>query len=147
MSPYPPRSGALPFPRFGCLGVVFVGQLGSARATAAYGSTNARVLGVALNGLQVVPRLSPGRSACETGICLPPASRVLEYQVPRNPEKAPLRDALCVHCSPRFAQPDQPAGSGGSELVVFEHLSHGGLHDDPESFNRATLDFLRRQRP
>lgn len=33
-----------------------------------------------------------------------------------------------------------------SELVVFEHLSHGGLHEDPESFNRATLDFLRRQR-
>jgi len=34
---------------------------------------------------------------------------------------------------------------GGSELVVFEHLSHAGLHEDPETFNRATLDFLLRQ--
>ena len=33
----------------------------------------------------------------------------------------------------------------GSELVVFEHLSHAGLHEDPETFNRATLDFLLRQ--
>lgn len=32
------------------------------------------------------------------------------------------------------------------ELVVFEHLSHAGLHEDPETFNRATLDFLLRQR-
>jgi pimeloyl-ACP methyl ester carboxylesterase len=31
------------------------------------------------------------------------------------------------------------------ELVVFEHLSHAGLHEDPETFNRATLDFLLRQ--
>ena len=29
--------------------------------------------------------------------------------------------------------------------MVFEHLSHGGLHEDPETFNRATLDFLLRQ--
>ena len=33
-----------------------------------------------------------------------------------------------------------------SELVVFDHLSHAGLHEDPETFNRATLDFLLRQR-
>jgi pimeloyl-ACP methyl ester carboxylesterase len=32
------------------------------------------------------------------------------------------------------------------ELVVFDHLSHAGLHEDPEVFNRATLDFLLRQR-
>src|SRR5262249_43799333 len=37
-------------------------------------------------------------------------------------------------------------GIAGSELVVFDHLSHAGLHEDPESFNRATLDFLLRQR-
>jgi pimeloyl-ACP methyl ester carboxylesterase len=30
-------------------------------------------------------------------------------------------------------------------LVVFDHLSHAGLHEDPETFNRATLDFLQRQ--
>jgi pimeloyl-ACP methyl ester carboxylesterase len=48
-------------------------------------------------------------------------------------------------CSPRFAERIN-SKIGGSELVVFEHLSHGGLHEDPESFNRATLDFLRRQR-
>lgn len=32
----------------------------------------------------------------------------------------------------------------GSELVVFEHLSHAGLHEDPAAFNGATLDFLLR---
>ena len=30
--------------------------------------------------------------------------------------------------------------------MVFDHLSHAGLHEDPETFNRATLDFLLRQR-
>ncbi|HEY7693876.1 MAG TPA: alpha/beta hydrolase [Gaiellaceae bacterium] len=48
-------------------------------------------------------------------------------------------------CSTRFAEPLQN-GIAGSELVVFDHLSHAGLHEDPETFNRATLDFLLRQR-
>jgi pimeloyl-ACP methyl ester carboxylesterase len=48
-------------------------------------------------------------------------------------------------CSTRFAEPLK-SGIGGSELVVFEQLSHAGLHEDPETFNRATLDFLLRQR-
>jgi pimeloyl-ACP methyl ester carboxylesterase len=48
-------------------------------------------------------------------------------------------------CSTRFAEP-LTRGIAGSELVVFEHLSHAGLHEDPETFNRATLDFLLRQR-
>ena len=48
-------------------------------------------------------------------------------------------------CSTRFAEP-LSSGIGGSELVVFEHLSHAGLHEDPETFNRATLDFLLRHR-
>ena len=48
-------------------------------------------------------------------------------------------------CSTRFAEPLNTAITG-SELVVFEHLSHAGLHEDPETFNRATLDFLQRQR-
>ena len=48
-------------------------------------------------------------------------------------------------CSTRFAEPLKN-GIGGSELVVFDHLSHAGLHEDPEAFNRATLDFLLRQR-
>jgi hypothetical protein len=26
--------------------------------------------------------------------------------------------------------------------VVFDHLSHAGLHEDPETFNRTTLNFL-----
>jgi hypothetical protein len=30
--------------------------------------------------------------------------------------------------------------------VVFDHLSHAGLHEDPETFNHATLEFLLRQR-
>jgi 3-oxoadipate enol-lactonase len=49
-------------------------------------------------------------------------------------------------CSTRFADPLR-SGIAGSELVVFDHLSHAGLHEDPETFNRATLDFLLRQRP
>jgi len=48
-------------------------------------------------------------------------------------------------CSTRFAEPLQ-SGIAGSELVVFDHLSHAGLHEDPEAFNRATLEFLLRQR-
>jgi pimeloyl-ACP methyl ester carboxylesterase len=53
------------------------------------------------------------------------------------------RDLICS--STRFAAP-LTSGIGGSELVVFEHLSHAGLHEDPETFNRTTLDFLLRQR-
>lgn len=48
-------------------------------------------------------------------------------------------------CSTRFAEPLQ-SGIRGSELLVFDHLSHAGLHEDPETFNRATLDFLLRHR-
>jgi 3-oxoadipate enol-lactonase len=48
-------------------------------------------------------------------------------------------------CSTRFAEPLRE-GIAGSELVVFDHLSHAGLHEDPETFNRTTLDFLLRQR-
>jgi pimeloyl-ACP methyl ester carboxylesterase len=48
-------------------------------------------------------------------------------------------------CSTRFAEPLK-SGIAGSELVVFEHLSHAGLHEDPETFNAATLDFLLRHR-
>jgi pimeloyl-ACP methyl ester carboxylesterase len=48
-------------------------------------------------------------------------------------------------CSTRFAQPIKD-GIAASELLVFDHLSHAGLHEDPETFNRATLDFLLRQR-
>ena len=49
-----------------------------------------------------------------------------------------------VVCSTRFAEPLK-SGIGGSELVVFEQLSHAGLHEDAETFNRTTLDFLLRQ--
>ena len=47
-------------------------------------------------------------------------------------------------CSTRFADP-LTSGIARSELVVFDHLLHAGLHEDPETFNRTTLDFLRRQ--
>jgi pimeloyl-ACP methyl ester carboxylesterase len=47
--------------------------------------------------------------------------------------------------STRFAEPLN-SGIAQSELVVFDHLSHAGLHEDPETFNRVTLDFLLRQR-
>ena len=61
---------------------------------------------------------------------------------------APTQITVGAHdlvCSRRFAEPIQGAITG-SELVVFDHLSHAGLHEDPEAFNRATLDFLLRQR-
>jgi pimeloyl-ACP methyl ester carboxylesterase len=48
-------------------------------------------------------------------------------------------------CSTRFAE-RLHSRIGGSQLVVFEHLSHGGLHEDPATFNRTTVDFLLRQR-
>ena len=47
--------------------------------------------------------------------------------------------------STRFAEP-LTGGIAASEVVVFDHLSHAGLHEDAETFNRATLDFLLRQR-
>jgi pimeloyl-ACP methyl ester carboxylesterase len=43
--------------------------------------------------------------------------------------------------STRFAEPLTGA-IAGSELVVFDHLSHGALHEDPDAFNGATLEFL-----
>jgi len=45
--------------------------------------------------------------------------------------------------STRFAEPLTGA-IANSELVVFDHLSHAGLHEDPEAFNSATLTFLLR---
>jgi pimeloyl-ACP methyl ester carboxylesterase len=45
--------------------------------------------------------------------------------------------------STRFAEPITSA-IAGSELTVFDHLSHAGLHEDPEAFNRATVDFVLR---
>jgi pimeloyl-ACP methyl ester carboxylesterase len=47
-------------------------------------------------------------------------------------------------CSTRFAEP-LTSGIARSELVVFDHLLHAALHEDPETFNRTTLDFLLRQ--
>jgi pimeloyl-ACP methyl ester carboxylesterase len=46
--------------------------------------------------------------------------------------------------STRFAEPLTSA-IAGSELVVFDNLSHAGLHEDPETFNAATLGFLLAQ--
>lgn len=46
--------------------------------------------------------------------------------------------------STRFAAP-LTDGIPDSRLVVFEHLSHAGLHEDPEAFNGATLEFLLSQ--
>jgi pimeloyl-ACP methyl ester carboxylesterase len=60
--------------------------------------------------------------------------------------RAPTQITFGAHdlvTSTRFAQPLRD-GIAGSELVVFDHLSHGALHEDPEAFNGATLEFLRR---
>jgi pimeloyl-ACP methyl ester carboxylesterase len=47
--------------------------------------------------------------------------------------------------STRFADP-LTSGIVNSELIILDHLSHAALHEDPEAFNRATLEFLLRQR-
>ena len=62
--------------------------------------------------------------------------------------RAPTQVTFGAHdlvCSTRFAE-RLTGPIAGSELTVFEHLSHAGLHEDAETFNRATLDFLVRQR-
>jgi 3-oxoadipate enol-lactonase len=46
--------------------------------------------------------------------------------------------------STRFADP-LTNGIARSELIVFDHLSHAGLHEDPDAFNQATLEFLLRE--
>jgi pimeloyl-ACP methyl ester carboxylesterase len=47
--------------------------------------------------------------------------------------------------STRFADA-LSSGIAASEVVVFDHLAHAGLHEDAEAFNRTTLDFLLRRR-
>jgi len=62
--------------------------------------------------------------------------------------QAPTLVTIGAHdivCSTRFADPITSA-IAGSELTVFDHLSHAGLHEDPEAFNAATLEFLLRHR-
>jgi pimeloyl-ACP methyl ester carboxylesterase len=46
--------------------------------------------------------------------------------------------------SRRFAEPLTSA-IPNAEVVVFDHLAHAGLHEDADTFNSATLDFLLRQ--
>jgi pimeloyl-ACP methyl ester carboxylesterase len=62
--------------------------------------------------------------------------------------RAPTQVTFGAHdaaTSTRFAE-RLTGPIAGSELTVFDHLSHAGLHEDPEAFNRATLEFLLRQR-
>ena len=62
--------------------------------------------------------------------------------------QAPTQVTFGAHdlvTSTRFAE-HLTGGILNCELVVFDHLSHGALHEDPEIFNRATLDFLLRPR-
>jgi pimeloyl-ACP methyl ester carboxylesterase len=47
--------------------------------------------------------------------------------------------------STRFA-PTLTEGIKGAEVTVFEQLCHAGLYEDVEEFNRATLEFLTRQK-
>lgn len=46
--------------------------------------------------------------------------------------------------STRFAEP-LTSTIPNTEMVIFEQLSHAGLHEDPDTFNAATVDFLLRQ--
>jgi len=47
--------------------------------------------------------------------------------------------------STRFAPP-LTEGIKHADLFIFEHLSHAGLHEDAEEFNRVTLEFLTNQK-
>jgi pimeloyl-ACP methyl ester carboxylesterase len=63
-----------------------------------------------------------------------------------NQIQAPTLVTFGAHdlvCSTRFAEP-LTGPIAHSELVVFDHLSHAGLHEDPDAFNGASLDFLQR---
>lgn len=53
------------------------------------------------------------------------------------------RRDLCT--STRFADA-LTDGIDDTTLVVFDDLCHAGLHEDPETFNAASLDFLIRHR-
>ena len=50
---------------------------------------------------------------------------------------------LCT--STRFGE-QLAEGIPDSTVVVFDHLSHAALHEDPETFNAASLEFLLSQR-
>jgi 3-oxoadipate enol-lactonase len=50
---------------------------------------------------------------------------------------------LCT--STRFCE-QLAEGIPDSTVVVFDHLSHAGLHEDPDTFNAASLEFLLSQR-
>jgi hypothetical protein len=68
---------------------------------------------------------------------LQPNNRAERTRIPLYP-----RDLIC---STRFAEPLTSAFAG-SELVVFDHLSHAGLHEDPRPSTGRRSIFLRRQR-
>ena len=48
--------------------------------------------------------------------------------------------------APRASQHRSRTGSPGASSSSSTRLSHAGLHEDPETFNRATLEFLLRNR-
>ena len=45
-------------------------------------------------------------------------------------------------CTSTLFAPALTDGIADGTLVVFDHLSHAGLHEDPETFNAASLKFL-----
>jgi pimeloyl-ACP methyl ester carboxylesterase len=59
-----------------------------------------------------------------------------------DPDHFGARDLVC---STRFAAPLKN-GIPGASSSSSTRLSHAGLHEDPETFNRATLEFLFRNR-
>ncbi len=61
---------------------------------------------------------------------------------------APILITVGAHdqvTSTRFMEP-LSAGIATTAVVVFEHLANAGLHEDPETINRATVDFMLRYR-
>ena len=91
--------------------------------------------------LPALPPIPAGSPLTEARIAL---GQMLFFE-PRISGSGVISCATCHNPYHGFAEPLASA-IGKSELVVFEHLSHCGLHEDPETFNRVTLDFLLRQR-
>jgi pimeloyl-ACP methyl ester carboxylesterase len=91
-----------------------------------------------------------GRPAQPVDAFLHQSDAVLAHDAEAHLERivAPTQITFGRHdlvTSTRFA-PALTEGIRASELLVFEHLSHAGLHEDAEGFNRATLEFLTRQK-
>ena len=65
----------------------------------------------------------------------------LHRALPLHQRRPPPARARAQCTSTRFAEP-LAEGIPDSTVVVFDDLCHAALHEDPETFNGASLEFL-----